>query len=230
MIGVDLEIRVGTGALATHDAPRQPAVFCNADTLGTNADDGTVLLEEVHRTFAQKTRHPKRSRVIEDALRLAGILDASVNEYGDAVADAHCFGVIVGYIENRAGETLPNADHGVANRTAQRRIDVRKRLVEQQRGRIGKQRSRDRGALTFAAGELTRPAIELRLNVERLRGGANPRVARIASTQREAKVLAHAHMGKERVVLSHEGDATGLRLTMRNRLAIEAHIATIRAQ
>ncbi len=86
------------------------------------------------------------------------------------------------------------------------------RLVEQQRERIGEQCARDRGALTLASGELTRPAVEVLLDMQRCRRFTNACVVALApAAQREPKVLAHGHVGEERIVLSDQRDAALLR-------------------
>jgi hypothetical protein len=57
---------------------------------------------------------------------------------------------------------------------AQRRVEVRQRLVEQERLRLANDRAADRDALALAAGEFARPAVEVLRQVQRRCRGLDP--------------------------------------------------------
>ena len=134
---LNVEIRVGTGRFAPRDAAAQRRIGNDAHALGTNAQRHAVARQEIHRTFSQEARDGEIGRRVVNALRLAGILEPAIHEHGQLTPHAHRFDVIVGDVKNRARKMLAHAEHFVADRTAQRRVEMRQRLVEQQRRRIG---------------------------------------------------------------------------------------------
>ena len=64
---------------------------------------------------------------------------------------------------------------------AQRGVEVRQRLVEQERLRLAHDRAADRDALALAAGQLARLAVEIGREVERRRRGLDLAVDLVAS-------------------------------------------------
>src|SRR5881628_4145591 len=88
---------------------------------------------------------------------------------------------------------------------AELRVEVRKRLVEQQDLRLDDERARHRDALLLPAGELVRPAVtQTSKTDERERfvyapGAIGTRDVR--DLQPVSDVVAHGHVRKERVVL-----------------------------
>jgi len=66
----------------------------------------------------------------------------------------------VGHIDSGDADPLLELLDLQASRGTQFRVEVRERLVEQQRGRLAHQRAGQCDTLAFAAGELARPAVE----------------------------------------------------------------------
>ena len=60
--------------------------------------------EKIHRALAEKTRNRNRARGIVNALWLANVFEAPVNQHGKQIAYAHCVDVIVSDVEDRAGK------------------------------------------------------------------------------------------------------------------------------
>jgi hypothetical protein len=91
-------------------------------------------------------------------------------------------------------------------------VEVRQRLVEQEHLRVPDQRPAHGDALALAAGELARPAIEERVELEErcdpshLDVADRPRHA--ADLHAEAHVVVNVHRRVERVGLEHHGDVT----------------------
>ncbi len=189
------------------------------------------MLEEIHRTLAEKARYRQRLRRVVHTLRLSDVFDSPVDEHGQNIADAHRFDMVVRHVENRTRKTLLHTDDFIAHGTPQGRVKVRERLVEQQGNRLGEQGARDRCALTLAAGELTWPALKVLFNVKRGGRCANVcLVALAAPAQRKTKILANGHVSEERIVLSDERDAARLRWFVEQGLAVEAYVAAARPQ
>ena len=112
---------------------------------------------------------------------------------------------------------------------AQRRVEVRERLVEQERLRLAHDRAADGDALALAAGELARLAVEIVGEVQRRR-----RLAHLAlddvrllagHLEGEGDVAAHAHVRVERVGLEHHGEAALRRADLGDVLAVDENLA-----
>ena len=116
-----------------------------------------------------------------------------------------------------------------ARRGAQFGVEVRERLVEQQRGRLAHERARERDTLAFAAGELTRPPIEKMANAEQLRRPLdflfNLGVRNALRPQRKGDILAHRVMRIEAVALKHHRHAAGARRNIVDDIAADQEVA-----
>ena len=89
-------------------------------------------------------------------------------------------------------------------------VEVRQRLVHQERLRVADDRAAHRDALALAAGEVGRLAVQVLAEIEDL-GGALDLLVDLAlvdlrELQREAHVLAHGHVRIQRVVLEDHRD------------------------
>ena len=86
------------------------------------------------------------------------------------------------------------------------RVERRQRLVEEQHVRLARERAGERDALLLAAGELGRPRVRERGDVEPLEQLVHARAARVRD------VLAHGQVREQRVLLEDEADAPLVRL------------------
>ena len=88
---------------------------------------------------------------------------------------------------------------------AQRRVEVRERLVHQERSRLAHDRPTERDALALPAGELLRLALEQLAQVEDLGGARHAAVdlglLDLGVAQPEREVVVHRHVRVERVGL-----------------------------
>ncbi len=97
-----------------------------------------------------------------------------------------------------------------SGRDAQRRVEIRQRLVEQEHVGLAHDRAADRDPLALAAGEIARIAAEQLVEPQHARGLGDAAVALgrrdAGELEAEGHVLADVHMRIERVGLEHHGD------------------------
>ena len=85
---------------------------------------------------------------------------------GDAVAEGHGLGLVVGHVDRRRAQPLLEARDLGAHLDAQLRVEVRQRLVHEEGGRLADDRAAHGDALALAAGEVGGLAVEVLLEVE----------------------------------------------------------------
>jgi hypothetical protein len=94
---------------------------------------------------------------------------------------------------------------------AQRRVEVRQGLVEEERLRLAHDGPPDGDALALTARQLPGPPVEVVGEVQDFRRRLHPAFllggVELGHAQREGDVLAHAHVRVERVGLEHHGKA-----------------------
>ena len=108
-------------------------------------------------------------------------------------------------------------------------VERAERLVHQQHARLVCERTRERDALLLAAGELGRIALGERMHAGEREHLGHARVDALVTglplLQSERDVLAHRHVGKERVILEHHADVARARRQVVDRLAADTHSA-----
>ena len=128
----------------------------------------------------------------------------------DAVAERHRLGLVVRDVEHRRAQLVLDPRDLRAHLHAQLRVQVRERLVHQERRRIAHDRAAHRDALALAAGQVRGLAVEVVLQLEDLRRlldlGRDLALADLRQLEREAHVLAHRHVRVQRVVLEDHRD------------------------
>ncbi len=122
---------------------------------------------------------------------------------------------VAGRVEGRDARLLVQPPQLDAHRVAQRGIEGAQRLVEQEQPRLERERARERGAQGLRAVELGgAPALEAG-EPDALEGGRHLARERIAAhaplAQPEGHVVAHRHVGPQRVAREHHADAALLR-------------------
>ncbi len=112
---------------------------------------------------------------------------------------------------------------------AQVLVERAKRLV--QKPRLGDDGAGKRDALALAARKLARHALCQRLDAHKLQHFIDPPdgfgLRDLHHLQAEADIVAHAHMGKERVLLEHHGGAAPLRRDPQDRLPVKRDIVPV---
>ncbi len=183
---------------------------------------------EVHRGRADERGDEQVARAAEEDLGDVALLDDAVAQDGHAVAQGHRLDLVVGDVDGRRAQPLVQARELGAHRGAQLGVEVRQRLVEQERPRLAHQRAADRDALALAARELRRAAAHQGLQAEHRRQLVHaPRhllARRAALAQAEGEVLAHAHVRIQRVVLEDHRDVA-VRRGDRGHVAVPDHDA-----
>jgi hypothetical protein len=76
---------------------------------------------------------------------------------GDALAEGHRLGLVVGHVDGRHAEAGVELRERSAHPDAELRVEVRERLVHQERARLAHDRASHRDPLPLAAGQLRGP-------------------------------------------------------------------------
>ena len=166
--------------------------------------------EEVHRRAADERGHERVvGPVVEDVGRVH-LLDDAVVQHGDPLAERHRLHLVVGDVQRRHAEALVQPHELRPHLHAELGVEVRERLVHQERLRVPNDRPAHRDALALAARQRARLAVEQVLDPEQRGGLGDPllplRLRHPLRLEREADVRAHGHVRIERVVLEHHRD------------------------
>ena len=104
--------------------------------------------------------------LVVEVLRRADLLELALAHDGDPVPHGHGLDLVVRHVDRRRPQVgLEAADLG-AHLHAELRVQVRERLVHEERLRVAHDRSAHGHALPLAAGERARLAVEKRLEAE----------------------------------------------------------------
>ena len=134
-----------------------------------------MTVEQIDRRRADEARDEQRRGPLVELLRGALLLDAARVHDDDAVGHRRRLDLVVRHEDRRHTElALDAADLG-AHREAQRRVEIRQRLVEQQQMRPLDESARERDALLLAARELARAPVEQRVDPHQRRDLAGAR-------------------------------------------------------
>ena len=112
-----------------------------------------------------------------DVLRRPDLLQHALAHHGDPVPHRHRLDLVVGDVHRRDPEPRVQLDQLEARLDAELRVEVRERLVHQERVRLADDRARERDALPLPARELARIALQqlARARGSRRRGGRRRR-------------------------------------------------------
>ncbi len=185
--------------------------------------------QEVHRRGADEAGDEEVDRVLVEHGGRVDLLDEAGAHDGDAVAERHGLGLVVRHVDHRGAEAALDARDLGAHLHAQLGVEVRQRLVHQERLRIAHDRAAHGDALALPAGEVRRLALEVLLEVEDLGGLGDLAVdlARVGlgELEREAHVVAHGHVRVQRVVLEHHRDVAIARREVVDALPADDQVA-----
>ena len=173
-------------------------------------------LDEVHRRRADERGDEEVSRLGVEPLRRVDLQQPPVAHDGDPLPEGHRLDLVVGHVERGDAEPVVELRQRGAHPDPELRVEVRKRLVHQERLRLPRDRPAHRDALALAAGELRRPPVEQLAEPEQLRhlvhAALDLRLRRAANLQAVAEVLADGHVRVERVRLEDHRDVAVPRL------------------
>ena len=166
--------------------------------------------QEVHRRRPDEARHEQVLRVLVQVGRRVDLLDEPRAHDRHPVTEGHRLGLIVRHVDHRGPQALLDPRHLRAHLHAQLRVQVRQRLVHQERLRVAHDRAAHRHPLALTTGQIRRLALQMLLQIQdpgRLgRPSGRSRPCRSWRLEREAHVVAHRHMRIQRVVLEHHRD------------------------
>ena len=162
---------------------------------------------EVHRRRADEAGHEDVHRPGVELLGRPDLLEDAQAHDRDPVAHRHRLDLVVRDVDRRRDERPLQLQDLGPRRDPQRRVEVRERLVHQERGRLAHDRAAERDALALAAGELLRLALDQLRHVEDLGGLLHAPVdlglRHLEVAQPEREVVVHGHVRVERVRLEH---------------------------
>ncbi len=172
-----------------------------------------------------------RGGLAVDVGRPADLLELAGVHQSDAVGDRHRLLLVVRDIERGDAERLLQLADLAAHADAQARIEVGKRLVEQQDLRADHQRAGDCHALQLAAGELMRPALAIACELHEPQRLLDPlaklRRRHFARFQAIGDVARHGEVGKHGIVLEDHADIAQMRRQPVDASLAEADLAGI---
>ena len=167
--------------------------------------------QEVHRRRADEPRDKAVRRVLVQLHRRADLFDPAVVEHHDPVGQRHRLDLVMGHIDHRRAEPLVQPRDLQPHLHAQRGVEVRQRLVEQEHLRVADDGAADGDALALPARQVragSAPSSGVSCSVSATSATLPAISARSAlQLQAEADVLGHRHVRKQRVGLEHHGDA-----------------------
>ncbi|EON32400.1 phenol hydroxylase [Gordonia terrae C-6] len=181
--------------------------------------------QEVHRGRTDEARHEHVGRIVVELLGCADLLHVAAAQDHHAIAEGHRLGLVVGHVDGRGAQSLLQLRDLGPHLHTQLRVEIRQRLVHQERLGRPHDRASHRDTLPLTTGEIRRLAIEVLTEIEDARGLVDLRghliLRHLRECQWEGDVLAHRHVRVERVALEHHGDVAVLRRTLVDPLATD---------
>jgi len=132
-----------------------------------------------------------------------------------SLPERHRLDLVVGHVDGGDAEPVVELLQRGAHADAELGVQVRERLVHQERLRLAGDRAAHRHALPLAARKLRRTTVEQVIEAEQLRdlvhAARDLRLRRASDLQAVREVLPHAHVRVERVALEYHGDVAAAR-------------------
>ena len=168
---------------------------------------GRLSGHKIHLGRTDEAGDEKIRRAFVQFERRAVLFDAAGVEHDDLVGHGHGLDLVMGDVDRGGPELLLQFCYFHAHLNAKCGVEVRQGLIEQKCFRLAHDGASDRDALTLAAGEVARLAVEIGRQVERGGRGfdlaVNLRARQPCHLQAERDVAADAHMRIERIGLEH---------------------------
>ena len=201
-----------TGASAGRALKDRSSGTLTAGDTNWRASPGRVdaPLEQVHLRAPDERRHERVDRAEVDSSVVPDLLDDAVAEDDDAVRHRHRLDLVVGDVQRRAADASMELQQLGAHLDPQERVEVRERLVHEERDRMADDRPTERDPLALPARQLPGIPRQHPLEAEQLRDlgdlGGHLGLGLAAHLQREAEVALDGHVRIERVVLEDHRD------------------------
>ncbi len=188
-----------------------------------------VGADDVHRRRADELGNEEVHGPVVEGLRHVELLEDAVAHHRDSVSERHRLDLVMRDVDGRHGEVALDARDLGAHLDAELRVEVRERLVHEERLRLADDRPTHRDPLALASGQGSRPLAENVLEPEDARRVTNPPVdlapLELPQLQPERHVLVGRHVRVERVVLEDHRDVAVLRGQVVHDLAADANDA-----
>ena len=171
---------------------------------------GELAGQRVHRGASDEAGDEQGRGTPVEVERRADLLHPAAVHHHDAVGQRHRLHLVMGDVDRRRPHAAVELADLEAHLDAQRGVEVRERLVEEE-GVGGPDDGAAHGdALALAAGELGRLPLQQVVELQHRGGGADLLrdlgLGMVAHLQAEAHVLGHAHVRIKRIVLENHGD------------------------
>ncbi len=171
-------------------------------------------------------------RMLVQRARIAGLLDLAVVHQHDLVGDVHRLLLVVRDDQRGRVRLVVQPAQPDAQLLAHACVERAERLVEEQDGRVDRERPREPHALALPAGELRGIALAEGLELDELQQLADALLdlglRPLLHAQTERDVLVHGHVPERGVVLEDEADPAALRRERRHVRAVEEDAARVR--
>ena len=190
---------------------------------------GDAAFQQVHPRRADEAGDEDIVGIVIEADGAALLLDAPLAQHDDLVGERHRLDLVVRHVDHGGAEILVQLGDLDAHLHAQLGVEVRQRLVEQERLGLAHDGAADGDALALPAGQLPRLAVHQLLQLQHAcgffdpLGHLGPRHA--AHAQAEAEIFLDRHVRIERIGLEHHGDAAFARIEIGDVLAADEDLA-----
>src|SRR5574344_1792009 len=124
--------------------------------------------EEIHSRRADESRHEKVSRVIVNLNRRANLLNMAHRHNDDAVRQSQSFNLVVRNVDHIAAELMVKKLNFTSHRRSELRIQIGKRLIEEEDFRVADNSTAHSDSLPLAAGKFIRLLVELAGQAQKL--------------------------------------------------------------
>ena len=186
-------------------------------------------LDEVDRGRADEAGDELVDRLVVEHLRRVDLLQAAAAHDGDPIAHRHRLDLVVCDVDRRHAEASLQLMDLRSHLHSQLGVEVRQRLVHQERVRLAHDRAPHRHALPLAARQRPRLSLEELLDLERRGSILDPprdvRLRQFAKLQPEREILLDGHVWIQRVVLEDHRDVSLFRRQVVDDLVVDAKLS-----
>ena len=175
--------------------------------------------------LADERHHELVGRLLVHVARRADLLDPPVAHHDDLVGDLHRLLLVVRDDHRRRVRLVVEPAQPLPQLRADAGVQGAERLVEEQHGRIDRERAGETHALPLPARELRRVPLREPVELHELQQLVDAlgdlRLRALADLQAERDVVVHGHVLEGGVVLEDEADAALLRRPARDVLPVD---------